>query len=66
MGKRRVAKRVVSLSLASFLFAASLTGCGKKGGDPVEEAKKVDKNCIYKQEKLEGVINKNFSYICSG
>ena len=61
MGKRRVAKRVVSLSLASFLFAASLTGCGKKGGDPVEEAKKVDKNCIYKQEKLEGVINKGES-----
>ena len=41
MGKRRVAKRVVCLSLASFLFAASLTGCGKKGGDPVEEAKRL-------------------------
>ncbi|MEE3496359.1 MAG: hypothetical protein VZR06_14450, partial [Butyrivibrio sp.] len=61
MGKRRVAKRVVCLSLASFLFAASLTGCGKKGGDPVEEAKKVDKNCIYKQEELEGVLNEGES-----
>ena len=58
MGKRRFVGRVVSGLLVSVLLATSLTGCGKKKdkGVSLEEAKKIDKNCIFKQEDLEGIL----------
>lgn len=58
MGKKRFVGRLVSGMLVSVLLATSLTGCGKKkdNGVSLEEAKKIDKNCIFKQEDLEGIL----------
>ncbi|SFU37208.1 ABC transporter substrate-binding protein [Butyrivibrio sp. M55] len=58
MGKRQFVGRAVSCLLVSVLLATSMTGCGKKknNGVSLEDAKKIDKNCIFKQEDLEGIL----------
>ena len=57
MGKRRFTGRVLSCFLVSVLLVTSLSGCGKKkSGVSLEDAKKIDKNCIFKQEELEGIL----------
>lgn len=58
MRKRCIAGKVTSIVLAITLCATSFTGCGKKKStsEAFEEAKKVDKNCIYKQEDIDGIL----------
>ena len=58
MRNRCIAGKITSIVLAITLCATSFTGCGKKKSvtEAIEEAKKIDKNCIYKQEDLDGII----------
>jgi len=56
MEKRQIAKKALSFFLTALIFLTVVTGCGKKSDkDPVEEAKKVSKDYIYKQEVLEEI-----------
>ena len=58
MRNRCIAGKITSIVLAITLCATSFTGCGKKksASEAFEEAKKIDKNCIYKQEELDGIL----------
>ena len=58
MRKRSCLKRTVCYGLILSLCVTSFTGCGKKKSAQavLEEAKKVDKNCIFKPEDIEGVL----------
>ena len=59
MRKEKFIKQVIGSSLAFILCLTSLTGCGKKNtAVSLEEAKKIDKNCIFKQEEYEGIVEK--------
>lgn len=57
MRKVRPAVKVISSILVFAFCVTSFTGCGKKkSGNSLEEAKQIDKNCIFKQEDFEGVL----------
>ena len=60
MKKASLVKRVAVCILASTLLASSMTGCGKKkedkGAEQLKQAKEIDKEHIFKEEELEGVI----------
>ncbi|MBO4457502.1 MAG: extracellular solute-binding protein [Butyrivibrio sp.] len=67
MNKVCLVKRIAVCFLASLLFVSSITGCGKKnaGGnkDVLNQAKVIDKDHIFKEEEIKGIIGEN-SYSC--
>ncbi|MBO4457501.1 MAG: extracellular solute-binding protein [Butyrivibrio sp.] len=61
MKKVCLAKRIAVCIFASAILVSSLAGCGKKeksksGNTALSNAKKIDKEHIYKEEEIEGVI----------
>jgi len=60
--------KITSLILVLAICVTSFTGCGKKKSttDAYEEAKKIDKNCVYKQEDYEGIIDENDTILSLG
>ena len=51
------AGKVINSILIFAICITSLAGCGKKKSDnSLEEAKQIDKNCIFKQEDFEGIL----------
>lgn len=57
MRKVGQAGKVISSILIFAICITSLAGCGKKkSGNSLEEAKQIDKNCIFKQEDFEGIL----------
>ena len=58
MRKVGTVKSTVCSILVLLLCVTSITGCGKKknNGVSLEEAKKIDKNVIFKQEDMEGIL----------
>jgi len=55
MKRRNIVGKALSVILICALGSTLFTGCGKNAGAEVsmEDAKKIDKNCIYKQEALD-------------
>jgi len=53
--------KTLSCVLAFSLFALALTGCGKKADEKktLEDAKKIDKEHIFKSEKIEGFVEED-------
>ena len=58
MKKRNIIWKATSVILAFTLCVTAFTGCGKKKSaeDAIEEAKKIDKNCIFKEESYENIL----------
>ena len=58
MRKVGTVKSTVCSILVLLLCVTSITACGKKknNGVSLEEAKKIDKNVIFKQEDMEGIL----------
>ncbi|MBO4457135.1 MAG: extracellular solute-binding protein [Butyrivibrio sp.] len=56
--KRNIIWKATSVILAFTLCVTAFTGCGKKKSaeDAIEEAKKIDKNCIFKEESYENIL----------
>lgn len=65
---KRFAGKLTSMILGLTLCVTSFTGCGKKAGstEAFGEATEIDKNCIYKQEELTGILGDGDSVVALG
>lgn len=63
MRKRNIIGKTTSIILALTLCITSFTGCGKRKitDEDFVNAKKIDKNCIYKMEDFTGILGEGDS-----